>query len=297
MSWDIPIGTVLRRSALHDRFGGSRQSGISPAPRADSVFLFTGSAGLLYGYNFDGSQPDGSFSYTGEGQVGDQTLTRGNKAIHDNTRALRLFEQAGHAQVRYLGEYRIDPTERLIREDAPDINRDMRTVLVFRLWPANVKPAVKEVRAEPEVQMVPLEQNQAETFTANPAKGQTQAERREAALVDRYTAWLAQHGQHAERQRISLPGAKRALYTDMFNTTTREVVEAKGSANRDHVRLALGQVLDYARFVAHERRGVLLPVRPAEDLVELLISQGISCIYETRPGTFDRVDARAGGKR
>jgi len=291
VSWDIEVGTVLRRRDLHDRLGGSRQSGIASAPKAGSIFLFTGSAGLLYGYNFDGPQPDGSFSYTGEGQVGDQKLTRGNKAIHDNERALRLFEQAGHATVRYLGEFRVDPDDHPSREDAPDANGDMRSVLVFCLWPTDRDAPVKPPSDEPDVQMVPLEQNKAETFTANPAKGQTEAERREAALADRYAAWLDQHGQRAERQRIRLPGARRALYTDLFNTSTREVVEAKGLANRDHVRLALGQVLDYARYIAHERRAVLLPVRPAEDLVDLLVSHGISCIYETSPGTFDRADA------
>jgi hypothetical protein len=73
-----------------------------------SVLLFTGSAGLSFGYNFDGPQPDDSYSYTGEGQVGDQTLTRGNKAVFRNELTLRLFEQAGRGEVRYVGEFEVD---------------------------------------------------------------------------------------------------------------------------------------------------------------------------------------------
>jgi hypothetical protein len=141
------------------------------------------------------------------------------------------------------------------------------------------------------VSIVPLEQNMTETFVANPATGRTDAERREAALVERYATWLRNRGHEAARQCIRLPGASRALYTDLFDLTMSEVVEAKGSASRDHVRLALGQILDYARYVAHQRRSVLLPVRPAEDLIELLGSHGVSCIYEASLGVFEREDA------
>lgn len=292
LAWDIPVGAVLRRRELHDRFGGSRQSGIAPAPRVGSVFLFTGSSGVSFGYNYDGPQADGSYSYTGEGQVGDQMLTRGNRAIYENDRVLRLFEQAGRAEVRYVGEFRVDPYDPVTLANAPDSSGATRSVFVFRLWPADGTGAVKPEVDGSEVQIVPLEQNKTEAFVANPAEGPTAAERREAALVARYASWLAQRGQDTARHRVNLPGTRRALYTDLFNTATNEVVEAKGLANRDDVRLALGQILDYARYVTHEHRAVLLPARPAGDLVDLLISHGVSCIYETNKGTFERANAR-----
>lgn len=117
---------------------------------------------------------------------------------------------------------------------------------------------------------IPLEEHATAAFVSNPAKGPTFAERREAALVERYGRWLAEHGQAATRNEIRLASQPRPLYTDLFNEHTRELVEAKGTATRNQVRLGLGQVLDYARYVEHERLAVLLPVRPAEDLVELL---------------------------
>ena len=46
--------------------------------------------------------------------------------------------------------------------------------------------------------------------------------------------------------------------------------EAKGSAERMSIRLALGQVLDYGRYVEGSRLAILLPEAPAADLVELL---------------------------
>lgn len=75
--------------------------------------------------------------YTGEGQEGDQQLTRGNKAILRDNVALRLFESVGHAQVRYLGEYQLDSTEPYCVKQAPDRSGEVRNVLVFRLWPVD----------------------------------------------------------------------------------------------------------------------------------------------------------------
>jgi hypothetical protein len=52
------------------------------------------------------------------------------------------------------------------------------------------------------------------------------------------------------------------------------------------VRLALGQVLDYGRFVKGAKLSVLLPEAPEADLVELLEAHDVGCIVETEPGTF-----------
>jgi len=83
--WDISPGTTLLRSELHDRWGGARFGGIEPAPRAESVFLFyKPDVRSAFGYDYDGAQPDGTFHYTGDGQVGDQLPTvGGNKSLLD----------------------------------------------------------------------------------------------------------------------------------------------------------------------------------------------------------------------
>lgn len=289
--WDIPPGSVLRRRLLHDRFGGSRQSGIATVRSLQSVFLFSSSSGLTYGYNFDGPQPDGSFLYTGEGQKGDQRIIRGNKAILQPSLKLRLFREVRRGEVEYLGEFRPDSITPFDREDAPDISGDMRTVIVFRLWPTDREQlGTPPLNRELVVRVVPLEQHKAKTFISNPAKGWTEAERREAALVERYAHWLTLHGQESEGREILLPECIQPLRIDLFNRTTRELIEAKGAATRNNVRLALGQILDYSRYIQYERRAILLPVRPASDLVDLLLQHEVCCIYEADTGSFDRVD-------
>jgi hypothetical protein len=80
----------------------------------------------------------------------------------------------------------------------------------------------------------------------------------------------------------------------LYDSDNSELIEAKASAERDSVRLALGQLLDYARYVHHERRAVLLPNRPDSDLIDLLSNHGISCIYETRDSMFERADPLTG---
>ena len=52
------------------------------------------------------------------------------------------------------------------------------------------------------------------------------------------------------------------------------------------VRLALGQVLDYGRYVDQSRLAVLLPEAPAADLVELLELHNVGCVVQTNPDNF-----------
>jgi len=72
-------GNLYIRRELHDKYGGNRQGGISNCAKYPFIFVFTGKAGKYHGYE-DGWSEDGYFHYTGEGQKGDMTFTKGNKA-------------------------------------------------------------------------------------------------------------------------------------------------------------------------------------------------------------------------
>lgn len=72
------IGQEYRRRDLHTVYGGQRQGGISTPQQFPIVLLFTGESGEQYGYG-DTFQADGTFWYTGEGQVGDMEMVRGNE--------------------------------------------------------------------------------------------------------------------------------------------------------------------------------------------------------------------------
>lgn len=100
------IGKIYnRKEEIHGVYGGQGQGGISTPSKHAMVLLFTSDAGSSYGYQ-DQFRPDGMFWYTGEGQVGDMEILRGNAAIyfHEKTgKQLHLFEYIKKAHVRYLG--------------------------------------------------------------------------------------------------------------------------------------------------------------------------------------------------
>lgn len=132
------IGRVYQRKQdLHIPFGGSRQSGISSSAQTPVVFLFTGDSGEQYGYR-DTIDEHGVFSYTGEGQIGDMTLTGGNLAIADHAakgKALHLFKSLGKGKgQRYLGEFACAGYSWAIGRDREGNNRK---VIVFRLVPVD----------------------------------------------------------------------------------------------------------------------------------------------------------------
>lgn len=74
------IDKIYKRSHLHDQYGGNRQGGIANCAKHPFIFIFTGKTGEQYGYE-DGWDEDNFFHYTGEGQKGDMTFTKGNMAI------------------------------------------------------------------------------------------------------------------------------------------------------------------------------------------------------------------------
>jgi 5-methylcytosine-specific restriction protein A len=77
------VGKIYKRKEdIQIPLGGQRQGGISTPSKLPIVLLFTGDTGAEYGYE-DRFQDDGTFWYTGEGQVGDMEMVRGNAAIRD----------------------------------------------------------------------------------------------------------------------------------------------------------------------------------------------------------------------
>jgi hypothetical protein len=113
---------------------------------------------------------------------------------------------------------------------------------------------------------------------------------KEAQLTTRFQEYLEGHQREVMRYRI-VPVGSAALYSDLADVTANIVYEAKGSADRMSVRLALGQVLDYGRYVDQSQLAVLLPEAPAADLVELLEHHDVGCVVETTPTSFTDMTA------
>lgn len=294
-TWDIELNESLPRRDLHERYGGGWQSGITSSRSTPNVFIFSNpQQSGRYGYNFDG-WADAAYHYTGEGQVGDQQLTRGNKMLADHKalqRAVRLFHRDSTAAI-YWGQFDVDS---VITADGPDRNGDVRSVLVFRLLPVGEVVHAADALAPPApvgITNIPIEAVNSETFVVTSSPESIEAQRREALLVKAYETWLVGQGHQVGRQQITPPGEVRPITTDLYDHTTTELVEAKSSNSRQHVRMALGQVLDYVRYLDEaQSQAVLLPSKPRDDLIALLNTHDISCVWQDPSGTFERADPR-----
>ena len=75
------------------------------------------------------------------------------------------------------------------------------------------------------------------------------------------------------------PGLSTSLVTDTYDATKRRLYEVKATSARDAVRQAIGQLLDYRRFVNDlEGMAVVLPTEPTPDLVELIDEVGMALV-------------------
>lgn len=132
------VGRIYdRRRDLHANYGGQQQGGISTPSEHPMIFVFTGESGTHYGYE-DGWDDDGVFCYTGEGQRGDMTFTRGNLAIRDHLsdgKDLHIFRALGKRKgYRYLGQFACSSWEERM---APDADKTLRKAIVFHLVAAD----------------------------------------------------------------------------------------------------------------------------------------------------------------
>ncbi|MHC3449708.1 restriction endonuclease [Streptomyces prasinus] len=295
MGWDMSPGDVIRRSDLHERYGGRRQGGIGPSRVSNNVFLFTNPPqGRKHGY-YDGWGEDDCYHYCGEGQTGDQKMTQGNLTVlnhRSDGRALRLFQATGtRSEVQYVGEFELDNEQPYYLTDAPatDDGR-LRSVIVFRLRPVDAAPrqgfTVPFTPATATVtKIIPVEQQITERSLVNPSQESYEAERREAGLVRAYQDYLLRQGHEVGRHQILPPGESKPLLTDLIDSTRNVLVEAKGTITREAVRMAIGQLMDYQRFIEpRPALAILVPSRPRADLIDLCRAVDIEVIWPDGEG-------------
>jgi hypothetical protein len=240
--------------------------------------------GHQHGY-YDGMDADGLFNYVGEGQKGDQKLVQGNKAIlrhREEGRTLEGFLARG-TEVTYLGEFEL--VDYFFRDAHESGNRDIiRQVVVFRLRSLGELPvALPETPVTPSrksrIGTVPVEEQHTERSFVTPDREPYELERAESALVQRYRRYLEGQGHRVSRLRVVPPLEAAPLYSDLWDETSEELVEAKANVTRDQIRHAVGQLLDYGRFIEAKSRAVLVPSRPRPDLISYLETLDIKVIY------------------
>ena len=105
----------------------------------------------------------------------------------------------------------------------------------------------------------------------------------EGRLVEQFKDWLVEGGyQRPTAIKFPAGGGETWAEADLWIPEKTQLVEAKADATRESVRMAIGQVLDYAHLASllmetekfpglkNSQPAILLPVLPTSDLLELI---------------------------
>ncbi|MGI5197748.1 hypothetical protein ACQEVY_29650 [Streptomyces sp. CA-288835] len=320
----IRPGLLTTREEMKEVFGGGPQGGIIPSNTTSNILIYVDhDSGKKYGYEDGWLEEEDElgpvFEYTGQGTRGEQTFLgqkgSGNKAVlyhADAGRSLRVFMAAGRVpgsksaakQQRYIGEFELDSNQPYTVREANDEKGERRRIIVFRLRPAGEYERVaKDVIARAaETEAHPVAANVAASRMMEPKlvepKRQRASESRRAAqpsliadlrqseLRDQYLDELAKQQHDVFAYQIKIAGTTTILKTDLYDATEHELYSVRGESSREEVRMAIGQLKDYARHISPRgpKLVVLLPEKPQDDLLNLLHTERIDAVFRDGAG-------------
>jgi hypothetical protein len=111
-------------------------------------------------------------------------------------------------------------------------------------------------------------------------KSITRAKRLEAELLKDYCDWLAGQGKALQIEKSG------RLRCDGYESDRGNLIEAKSKVEREYIRMAVGQLFDYAFLGRKERArpnlAILLPAKPAQREIEWLKPLKISVIWRQK---------------
>lgn len=108
----------------------------------------------------------------------------------------------------------------------------------------------------------------------------TRARKKEAELVRRYAAWLGRQGRRLSIARYG------SLSCDGYEAGRSNLIEAKSSIDREYIRMAAGQLLDYSyqgkKKLGESNMAILLPRKPDLGRLGWLSEYKIFLVWESR---------------
>ncbi len=144
---------------------------------------------------------------------------------------------------------------------------------------------------------MPVEAQFTEWTKQHPRTEAVSVERREHRLVKEYESHLRRN--RDEVGALELPVDSTTLRTDLVNVTRGHLIEAKGTTRRESVRMAIGELADYAYLIEEDppgslphplRNAILVPSRLSQALERLLSRLDIAVVWKTGDGFTDNAD-------
>lgn len=287
-SFPYKPGEKFKRNEMHKVVGGSFRHGMTSCNSGREFLLFhDAKKSKKFGYDiWEGSQADGSFHYSGQGTSGDQKMIKSNAALltaHEAGKPIHLIETQ-EGTCTYLGRYLLGEPKYFSRL-APDVSMtEMRKIFVFNLVPTSSshfeessgKPAHGITRpwVKPEFSRVKYELG---------ALVNREMIRVEFELQAAFGTFLITKNLTPFRHEFRIESAKGGLLPDMWIPSLKMIVEAKATLDRETLRLAVGQVLDYQELARLDQSQMdaflLLPGLPNLQILEWMNSLGINVIH------------------
>ena len=153
------------------------------------------------------------------------------------------------------------------------------------------KAAVRALGTVPsEIRIVDSPKNHQLDYKVRTQSRVLKAKKDEARLLEAYRSWLARQGRE-----FSAFGLRR-LQCDAYEVDRKNLIEAKASTRREHVRMAVGQLLDYAYQGRSElgavHKAVLLPEKPSPEIEEWLDSLNIKIVWREKNVFLDNANGQ-----
>ena len=136
------------------------------------------------------------------------------------------------------------------------------------------------------VTLGPIESSRVEPVELRSTGASRQAWREEGLLVSRYALWARDRGPAIARLEIRTPEGDR-LAADAFDPDRHLLIAAKATAARSSMRMAVGQLLDYAQSLPRGTElAVLIPGVLQPSVERFLTGCEVGTIVEATPGNF-----------
>ena len=217
---------------------------------------------------------------------------------------IRLLRYVGKNSVQYSGELVLDPDDPWRWVDSYDARQHARRMIQFRFLPVGAvlrtaqDPIHEEAGASAnqvgvtpipaDVALTEIEALNSRQFKVLLAAREQLYDRAESTLVHDFCAWLlAARGLEATGLSIPYVVESRRLRADIYIPGRNLLIEAKPTTAREHIRLAIGQLFDYRRWLAPSPSlAILTNQEPADDMKTLLDDLQINQIWRERKNVF-----------
>ncbi|MFI8233921.1 hypothetical protein ACIGDI_34435 [Streptomyces sp. NPDC085900] len=289
--WIYTQGDFTSRATLHERYGGSRISGIALAGRSSHIFLFD--AGFVPG---GGWREDGFYYYPGATRLdtGGWESCPGNKAIErawTSGRRLQLLQaprRRTDRMWRFVDSFMLDGIAGEVTAEGPrgapvqyPLFR-LRSIDSVTHQPGQLLPPGDPHRID--VRRV----ERCDLLCRDVRERSLAGERPETRLSKAFERYIISQGYAVHRLAIRHTADCAPMFTDTWIAHLNLLIEAKAGRNTtDDVRMAIGQLAHYTRHTPGVlRKAILLPAKPERELLELARDMGADTVWPDANGWY-----------